>query len=85
VPPDRARDVLVFGRAGAGAPRRGRGGGLLTSLRGDPEIRFQADESVQRTISDTVRYSADRSEKEEYQAALGRRGGAGCTAAQRSR
>ena len=30
----------VFGRAGAGAPRRAKGGGLVTSLRGDQEIRW---------------------------------------------
>ena len=32
--------ILVFGRAGAGAPRRAKGGGLVTSLRGDQEIRW---------------------------------------------
>ena len=30
----------MFGRAGAGAPRRAKGGGLVTSLRGDQEIRW---------------------------------------------
>ena len=87
--PDTSRDVMVFGRAGAGAPRRGRGGSRLTSLQGHQEIRwgvfsdgvregwrivcrFQADESVQKTISNTMRYNTSRAEKDTYQQDLGR-------------
>ena len=34
--------------------------------------RFQADESVQKTISNTMRYSTGRAEKEQYQSELGK-------------
>ena len=39
---------------------------------GNPEIRFQANESVQRSISNSIRYAADKQEKSEYHNQLGK-------------
>ena len=38
---------------------------------GNPEIRFQANESVQRSISNSIRYAVDKQEKSEYHGQLG--------------
>jgi len=66
----RERDALTFGRPGCGAPVRTRSGRLRTTLIGNPEIRFQPNESVQKTIYNTIRYSTDPESKAMYQAAL---------------
>ena len=39
---------------------------------GNPEIRFQANESVQRSISNSIRYAVDKQEKSEYHNQLGK-------------
>lgn len=67
------KDALTFGRPGCGAPVRTRSGRLRTALIGNPEIRFQPNESVQKTIYNTIRYQADRDTKEQYHRALGKR------------
>ena len=52
---------------------RTRSGRLRTTLIGNPEIRFQPNESVQKTIYNTIRYSTDPESKAMYQAALGKK------------
>ena len=37
---------------------------------GNPEIRFQANEGVQKSISNNIRYMADKEEKAQYHAEL---------------
>lgn len=64
------KDALTFGRPGCGAPVRTRSGRIRTTLIGNPEIRFQPNESVQKTIYNTIRYSTDPESKAMYQAAL---------------
>ena len=46
-------------------------GHLRTSVVGNPEIRFQDDKSVQKTVTNNLRYSANREDKAHYQQALG--------------
>ena len=65
------KDAMTFGRPGCGAPVRTRSGRLRTTLIGNPEIRFQPNESVQKTIVNSIRYMTDRGTKEEYQRVLG--------------
>jgi len=60
------QDALTFGRPGYGAPVRTKSGRLRTAITGNPEIRFQANESVQKTISNNIRYAIDPKEKELY-------------------
>lgn len=64
------KDAMTFGRPGCGAPVRTRSGRLRTTLIGNPEIRFQPNESVQKTIVNSIRYMTDRGTKEEYQRVL---------------
>lgn len=59
-------DVLKFGRAGCGAPMRTKSGRLRTTITGNPEIRFQNNESVKKTISQNIRYARPRDEKSSY-------------------
>ncbi|XP_023345523.1 uncharacterized protein LOC111714611 isoform X2 [Eurytemora carolleeae] len=59
-------DALKFGRPGCGAPVRTKSGRLKTIITGNPEIRFQNNESVQKTISNAIRYQTDRQEKSLY-------------------
>jgi len=59
-------DALSFGRPGCGAPVRTKSGRIRTAITGNPEIRFQANESVQKTISNNIRYSADKDDKAIY-------------------
>ena len=59
-------DALAFGRPGCGAPNRTKSGRIRTAIFGNPEIRFQANESVKKTIDNNIRYTADRGMKEEY-------------------
>ena len=60
------QDALFFGRGGHGAPLRTKSGRLKSTLLGNPEIRFQANESVQKSISNSIRYAVDRQEKSDY-------------------
>lgn len=59
-------DAMAFGRPGCGAPQRTKSGRIRTAIFGNPEIRFQANESVKKTINNNIRYTADRGFKEEY-------------------
>ncbi|XP_071746149.1 uncharacterized protein [Lepeophtheirus salmonis] len=59
-------DALTFGRAGNGAPVRTKSGRIRTAIVGNPEIRFQENESVQKTIYNSIRYSSNREDKEHY-------------------
>lgn len=43
---------------------------MRTTLIGNPEIRFQPNESVQKTIVNCLRYAGDRETKEQYQRVL---------------
>ena len=64
------RDSLAFGRPGCGAPARTKSGRIRTSLIGNPDIRFQANEGVQKSIQNNIRYMADPGEKAAYHAQL---------------
>ena len=66
------QDVLTFGRPGYGAPVRTNSGHLRTSVVGNPEIRFQDDKSVQKAVTNNIRYSTPREDKQHYQHALGK-------------
>ena len=66
-------DVLSFGRPGYGAPVRTGSGRLRSEVRGNPEIRFQANEGVQNSICNQIRYAASKEEKAKYHSELGRR------------
>jgi hypothetical protein len=63
-------DALSFGRPGCGAPARTRSGRIRTTLIGNPELRFQPNEGVQKSIINNIRYTADRGTKEAYQNVL---------------
>lgn len=63
-------DVMTFGRDGAGAPMRTNSGRLRSTLRGNPEIRFQANEGVQKSIYNQIRYAAPHDEKSSYHSDL---------------
>jgi len=63
-------DVLSFGRPGYGAPMRTKSGKLRSTVSGNTEIRFQANESVQNSISNSIRYATDREEKAQYHSDL---------------
>lgn len=65
------QDALTFGRPGCGAPVRTPSGRLRTTLLGNTEIRFQNNESVQKTIFNTIRYQQNNEDKEHYKRALG--------------
>jgi hypothetical protein len=43
-----------------------------TTLIGNPELRFQPNEGVQKSIINNIRYTADRGTKEAYQNVLGK-------------
>ena len=45
---------------------------LRTTLIGNPELRFQPNEGVQKSIINNIRYTADRGTKEAYQNVLGK-------------
>jgi len=64
------RDALCFGRNGNGAPLRTKSGRLRSTMYANPEIRFQANESVQRSISNNIRYAAGHEYKSLYQQEL---------------
>eukprot|EP00090_Calanus_glacialis_P013030 TRINITY_DN21643_c0_g1_i1.p1 TRINITY_DN21643_c0_g1~~TRINITY_DN21643_c0_g1_i1.p1 ORF type:complete len:462 (-),score=133.65 TRINITY_DN21643_c0_g1_i1:237-1583(-) len=64
------RDALFFGRGGNGAPMRTNSGRLRSTVYANPEIRFQADESVQKSISNNIRYAVDKEDKSIYQQEL---------------
>ena len=49
------QDALAFGRPGCGAPQRTKSGRIRTAIFGNPEIRFQANESVKKTINNNIR------------------------------
>ncbi len=66
------QDALTFGRPGCGAPVRTPSGRLRTTLLGNTEIRFQNNESVQKTIFNTIRYQQNREDQEHYKRALGK-------------
>jgi hypothetical protein len=66
------KDALTFGRPGCGAPARTKSGRLRTAIIGNQEIRFQPNESVQKTIYNTMRYQADAETKHNYSQALGK-------------
>ena len=61
---------MAFGRPGCGAPARTKSGRIRTSLIGNPDIRFQANEGVQKSIENNIRYMADWGEKAAYHAQL---------------
>ena len=65
-------DVLSFGRPGYGAPVRTGSGRLRSEVRGNPEIRFQANEGVQNSICNQIRYAASKEEKAKYHSELGK-------------
>ena len=65
-------DVLAFGRPGYGAPVRTGSGRLRSEVRGNPEIRFQANEGVQNSICNQIRYAASKEEKAKYHSELGK-------------
>ena len=50
-----SHDALAFGRPGCGAPARTKSGRIRTTLIGNPDIRFQANEGVQKSISNNIR------------------------------
>ena len=52
-----SHDALAFGRPGCGAPARTKSGRIRTTLIGNPDIRFQANEGVQKSISNNIRWS----------------------------
>ena len=62
---------MTFGRPGCGAPVRTRSGRLRTMMVGNPEIRFQNNESVQKTIYNTIRYQQNKEDQEQYKRDLG--------------
>ena len=67
------KDALNFGRGGHGAPCRTKSGRLRSTLLGNPEIRFQANEGVQKSISNSIRYAVDKQEKSDYHSQLGKK------------
>jgi len=64
------RDALCFGRDGNGAPLRTKSGKLRSTVYANPEIRFQANETVQKSITNNIRYSVDNEERHVYQQEL---------------
>jgi len=64
------KDALCFGRGGNGAPLRTKSGRLRTTVYANPEIRFQANESVQKSITNNIRYAVDGEDKNIYQQEL---------------
>ena len=65
------QDVLNFGRSGAGAPVKDSSGRVRAVVVGNPEIRFQENEGVQKSIQNAIRYHADKDFKSQYHADLG--------------
>jgi len=63
-------DVLNFGRSGAGAPVRDNQGHVRAVVMGNPEIRFQDNAGVQKSIHNAIRYHADPEYKSQYHAEL---------------
>ena len=47
-------------------------GRLVSNVRGNPEIRFQANEGVQNSICNQIRYAATKEDKAKYHSELGR-------------
>ena len=68
---DTMQDVLNFGRSGAGAPVKDSSGKVKAVVVGNPEIRFQENEGVQKSIQNAIRYHADPDLKSQYHADLG--------------
>ena len=46
-------------------------GRLVSNVRGNPEIRFQANEGVQNSICNQIRYAATKEDKAKYHSELG--------------
>ena len=80
------QDALCFGRGGNGAPLRTKSGRLRTTVYANPEIRkysqalgfysntnfrFQANETVQKSITNNIRYTVDKEDRYVYQQELG--------------
>ena len=65
---------MTFGRPGYGAPVRTRSGRVRTAIRGNTEIRFQENPSVQKTIYNAIRYQSNPEFKAQYQRDLGEKG-----------
>ena len=62
---------MTFGRPGYGAPVRTQSGHVKTAVLGNTEIRFQEDKSVQKAITNNIRYMADYDAKAQYGRDLG--------------
>ena len=43
----------------------------MSNVRGNPEIRFQANEAVQNSICNQIRYAASKEDKAKYHSELG--------------
>jgi len=67
---DLVETSMAFGRPGAGAPVRTKSGRLRSTVVGNTEIRFQANEGVQKSICNNIRYAAPAQEKSQYHAEL---------------
>ena len=61
-----------WGRPGYGAPVRTRSGRVRTAVLGNPEIRFQENASVQKSIFNAIRYQSNPELKQQYQRDLGK-------------
>lgn len=66
------QDALTFGRPGCGAPVRTKSGRVRTTIIGAPEIRFQENESVKKSIFNSIRYQSNPETKAQYQRELGK-------------
>ena len=51
---------------------RTKSGRLRSNVRGNPEIRFQANEGVQNSICNQIRYAASKEDKAKYHSELGK-------------
>ncbi|XP_059098913.1 uncharacterized protein LOC131893000 isoform X2 [Tigriopus californicus] len=67
---DDPHDALTFGRPGCGAPVRTKSGRVRTTVIGAPEIRFQENESVKKSIFNSIRYQSNPETKAQYQREL---------------
>jgi len=67
---DKSKDALCFGRGGHGAPLRTKSGKLRSTVYANPEIRFQANETVQKSITNNIRYTVDNEDRHVYQQEL---------------
>ncbi|KAG1650013.1 hypothetical protein GQR58_028463 [Nymphon striatum] len=69
---DNKKNLLSFGKPGNGAPNRTQSGRRVTQVQCDPNLRFQNNKDVRKSIENKIRYNTDQQAKKVYREDLDR-------------